>query len=167
MRGRPPKPTALHRLQGTYHTGKHRDRAREPVAEGELDEAPPWFTPAQREVWRYALDNAPKGVLKKIDLSVLMAWVDAFDRHRIAMEMQAKLDQDASLKLLIRTPQGLISSPYNEILDATGKKMMRAVAELGFSPAARPRIHADQAQPKDDPNNPWAALRLIPGGKRV
>ena len=98
---------------------------------------------------------------------MLIAWVDAFDRHRIAMEMQAKLDQDASLKLLIRTPQGLISSPYNEILDATGKKMMRAVAELGFSPAARPRIHADQAEPKDDPNNPWAALRLIPGGKPV
>jgi P27 family predicted phage terminase small subunit len=165
MRGRRPKPTALHHLHGTYNLTDHgRSRATEPVPEGDLDQAPPWFTPPQREAWRYALDHAPKGVLKKIDLSMLVAWVEAFDRHRIAMEMQTKLDTDASLKLLIRTPQGLIPSPYNDILDKTAKKMFRAAAELGFSPAARPRIHTVPDGTKDDANNPWAALRLIPGG---
>lgn len=166
MRGRRPKPTALHRLQGTFHTGKHgRGRAREPLPAGDLDEAPPWFTETQREVWQYALDHAPKGVLKRIDLGMLVAWVEAFDRHREAMEMQAQLDRSASLKLLIRTPTGLIASPYNDILDKTAKKMFRAAQELGFSPAARPRLHAAEPEPKDDADNPWAALRLIPGGR--
>jgi P27 family predicted phage terminase small subunit len=168
MRGRRPKPTALHRLQGTFHTGKHgRGRAREPLPEGELDPLapPPWFTAAQREVWQYALDHAPKGVLKRIDLGMLVAWVEAFDRHREAMEMQAQLDRSASLKLLIRTPTGLIASPYNDILDKTAKKMFRAAQELGFSPAARPRLHVAEPEPKDDADNPWAALRLIPGGR--
>jgi hypothetical protein len=96
---------------------------------------------------------------------MLVAWVEARDRHRIAMEMRAKLDADATLKLLIRTPQGLIPSPYNDILDKTAKKMFRAAAELGFSPAARPRIHLAPEKPGDDANNPWAALRLIPGGR--
>jgi P27 family predicted phage terminase small subunit len=167
MRGRRPKPTALHKLQGTYNVTDHgRSRSSEPVAEGDLDHrAPPWFTAAQRDAWRYALDHAPKGVVKKIDLGMLVAWVEAYDRHRIAMEMQAKLDADATLKLLIRTPQGLVASPYNDILDKTAKKMFRAAAELGFSPAARPRIHLAPQAPADDANNPWAALRLIPGGR--
>jgi P27 family predicted phage terminase small subunit len=167
MRGRRPKPTALHRLQGTYNPTDHgRDRRDEPIAEGELARrAPPWFTPTQRAAWRYAIEHAPPGVLKKIDLSMLVAWVEAYDRHRIAMEMQARLDSEASLKLLIRTPQGLMPSPYNDILDKTAKKMFRAAAELGFSPAARPRIHVAPEPAPTDADNPWAALRLIPGGR--
>jgi hypothetical protein len=84
----------------------------------------------------------PKGVAKKIDRGMLLIWVEAEDRHRTAMMMQAGLDSSASLKLLIRTSVGLMPSPYNDILDKTAKLMLRACQELGFSPAARPRIHA-------------------------
>jgi hypothetical protein len=48
--------------------------------------------------------------------------------------------------------------------------MFRCAQELGFSPAARPRLRADPlpCDPDDDdeaPLDPWAALRVIPGGK--
>ena len=167
MRGRRPKPTALHKLQGTYNVTDHgRSRSNEPVAEGDLDREPPtWLTASQKDAWRYAIENMPKGVAKKIDLGMLLAWVEAFDRHRTAMMMQARLDAEATLKLLIKTPVGLMASPCNDILDKAARKMFRAAQELEFSPAARPRIRADQAEPADDPNNPWAALRLIPGGR--
>jgi hypothetical protein len=66
---------------------------------------------------------------------------------------------------LIKTPSGLVSSPYIRILDRTAKTMLRAVQELGFSPAARTRIKAPPP-PKPEPlDNPWAMLRLIPGGR--
>src|SRR6516164_2158447 len=61
MRGRRPNPTTLHLLHGTYHTGKHgRDRAGEPVAQGDLYRAPPGLTPSRRAGWRYAIARRPK-----------------------------------------------------------------------------------------------------------
>jgi hypothetical protein len=79
--------------------------------------------------------------------------------------MQALLDRDTKLKLLVRGPLGLTPSPYEEIIDRASKRMVRAAQELGFSPAARPRLHADPEPPPAAADDPWALLRLIPGGK--
>ena len=167
MAGRRPKPTALHRLQGTFHTGKHgRDRQFEPIAEGDLSRAPEGLTDSQRAVWRYAIEHAPRHVLKKIDRDMLLIWVEARDRWNTAREMQIVLDRDTTLKLLVRGPLGLIASPYNDILEKTGKTMVRIAQELGFSPAARPRIKLMPEPEAEDESNPWNALRLIPGGVR-
>src|SRR5215831_16481499 len=136
MRGRRPKPTTLHKLHGTFNVTDHgRSRSSEPIAEGDLDREPTkWLTASQKDGWRYAIDHMPKGVAKKIDHGVLLIWVEAEDRHQTAMMMQARLDVDATLKLLIRTPVALMASPYNDILDKTAKLMIRAAQELGFSP---------------------------------
>jgi phage terminase small subunit len=79
--------------------------------------------------------------------------------------MQAMLDRDSKLKLLIKTPDGFAASPYNDILDKTGKAMIRVAQELGFSPAARPRLKADpltiDAKPEDDlRSDPWKLLEV-------
>ena len=165
MRGRKPKPTALHRLQGTYNPTRHgRDRQFEPIAEGDLYKAPPGLTPTQQAVWRYAIAHAPKSVLKKIDRDMLLIWVEARDRWNTAREMQAQLNRDTTLKLLVRGPMGLVPSPYNDILDKTAKVMMRVAQDLGFSPAARPRLGTAPPPPANDPDNPWSGpLRLLPG----
>ena len=63
------------------------------------------------------------------------------------------------------TPLGLVPSPYNDILDKTAKTMMRIAHELGFSPAARPRLEIDPVDPDPEHANPWAMLRVVPGGK--
>jgi hypothetical protein len=36
---------------------------------------------------------------------------------------------------------------------------------MGLSPASRPRIQVSAPPEKSDPNDPWAQLRLVPGGK--
>jgi P27 family predicted phage terminase small subunit len=157
MAGRRPKPTALHRLQGTYHTGKHgRDRASEPVVEGELREPPTDLTPTQETAWRYAIAHAPKGVLHMIDREMLRSWVETLDRKNEAMQL-LEAEENAVLWL---------TSPAHRIVDRTTVILVRLAGELGFSPAARPRLHVEP-QPKDeaDEANPWARLRLLPGGK--
>jgi P27 family predicted phage terminase small subunit len=165
MRGRRPIPTALHRLRGTFEPSRHgRGRQFEPIAEGDLYRAPDGLTASQRAVWRYAIAHAPKGLLRMIDRDMLLIWVEAADRHATAMAMQAQLDRDATLRLLVRGPLGLAPSPYNNILDKTAKTMLRCASELGFSPAARPRIHADLPEPVVDESDPWTGvLRLVPG----
>jgi P27 family predicted phage terminase small subunit len=168
--GRPPKPTALHKLHGTGRTARIRTRAREPQPVGDLVDAPNWLTASQREGWQYAIRHCPKGLLKLLDRSALVLWVEAEDRHRGAMIAQAMLNaRSPELPWLVKGPDGLMVSPYVEIIDRAAKIMVRMMTELGFSPVARPRLKLYQTpddRPQDDPRaNPWAALQVIPGGK--
>ena len=166
MPGRRPKPTHLHRLQGTLNPTRHRNRQFEPLAEGDLGAAPAGLTPSQQAVWRYAIRHAPRELLKKIDRDILLIWVEARDRWNTAREMQAKLDASNELKLLIKGPLGLEASPYNRILETTAKTMLRCASELGFSPAARPRLGVAPAASEPGADDPWSGLlRLVPGGK--
>jgi phage terminase small subunit len=168
MAGRRPKPSALHALHGTTKSNHAKDRAYEPQPLGDLVEPPSDLTDGQEAGWNYAVAHMPKGVVKLIDRGLLKVWVEAEDRHNTARMMQAMLDQDSRLKLLVKGPNGLIASPYNDILDKTAKTMFRAAQELGFSPAARPRLKvvAVDPQPADVRDDPWAALKVIPGGKK-
>jgi P27 family predicted phage terminase small subunit len=162
------KPTELLKLRGSFNPTLHgRDRKLEPIPLGELadEEPPPDLTDTQEDIWRYAIANMPRGVMKRIDRDLLRVWVEASDRHNTARLMQAMLDRDSKLKLLIKTPDGFAASPYNDILDKTGKAMIRVAQELGFSPAARPRLKADpltiDAKPEDDlRSDPWKLLEV-------
>jgi phage terminase small subunit len=42
--------------------------------------------------------------------------------------------------------------------------LLRLAAELGFTPASRPKLRVEPVPPMDA-DNPWAALRLLPGGR--
>jgi len=165
MRGRPPKPTVLHSLHGTTEPSRHNKRLQyEPRPEGDLVEPPKALTPEQIEGWRYALDNAPAHLMKRLDRGMLAAWVIAEDRLYRANQAQAMLDARAQLPMLITSPAGLIVSPYEQIIDNSTKRMVRLAAELGFSPAARPRIKVEQVPDKQAEDDPWSMLRVIPGG---
>jgi P27 family predicted phage terminase small subunit len=165
-RGRRPTPTALHKLRGTLNTTRHiKRRAGEPIPIGDLVEPPIDLSDAQQDIWAYAIAHAPRGIVKLIDRDILKAWVTAVDVHDTARLMQAQLDRDAKLKLLIQGPSGLVESPYIRILANTTKTMIRLAQELGFSPAARPRLKSDAVTPDEGKNDPWAVLRVIPGGK--
>ncbi len=110
-----------------------------------LDERDP------REGWAYAIVNSPQGLLKKLDRSVLAIWVVAEDMHREAAE---KVTQYG---LLTKSPNaGLpLQSPYLAILNKQAQIMLKAAAELGFTPSSRSRV---QVIP-DGSDNPFARFR--------
>ena len=171
--GRRPKPTALHELQGTLNSTRHAGRASEPEAPGDpLNEPPDWLTDSQKEGWRYAIAHAPRNLLKPIDRTVLVIWVEAEDRHRRAMIAQAILDKDNKLPMLrvqakgLGKPSELRESPYLRIMARAAETLLRTVSELGFSPAARPRLgetHGERTPAA--PQDPWAKLKVLQGGK--
>lgn len=135
MRGRKPKPTALHKIEGTLRKARHADREGEPVAVGKLDEPPAWLTETQKVGWAYALEHAPAGVLARIDRAVLSIWVIAEDLHRQAAEK-------CGSNLIIKSPiKGeAMQNPYLAVLNKQALIMLKAAGELGFSPASRPRF---------------------------
>jgi P27 family predicted phage terminase small subunit len=142
MAGRKPKPTQLKVVQGTFR--KDRANAREPKPSGDLTAAPVHFTDAQREVWDYAIANAPKG------LSVLEVWVVASVFHREAAQKVATTGQ------IIKSPSGYpVMNPYMANMNKQAQIMLKAAAEMGFTPASRSRIVVAEELVGDDP---WAKL---------
>jgi phage terminase small subunit len=166
--GRPPKPTLLHKLHGTDRPYVRRRAQTEPQPVGDLKDPPEWFDEGQREAWDYAIIHAPAGLMKMLDRGMLALWCEAEDRHRRATIAQAELNRRSrQLPYLIRDKnKELVPSPYVEILDRTARIMFQASDRLGFSPVARPRIKLDEPPATSgDATNPWALLKLIPGGK--
>lgn len=132
-RGRKPKPTHLKVLQGNPGHRPLNDMEPKPV--GDLTEPPGWMSNSQKEIWQQAIANAPKGLLKKIDSSILEIWVVAYDAHKWAAQ------QLKSTGLLTRSSKNaIIASPLEGIMNRQAAKMLKAASELGFSPAARPRL---------------------------
>jgi P27 family predicted phage terminase small subunit len=116
---------------------------REPKPVGDLKESPPHFDEELREVWNYAIEHAPPGLLKKLDASVLETWCAAHVLHRRAVAEVRKLG------VLVKAPNtGLpIQSPYLPIVNKQALIMLRAVDHLGFSPASRTRIMLGDVSP--------------------
>lgn len=143
-----PKPTKLNALHG--NPGRRKANAREPVPSGDLNEPPTWFSPEQRAGWDYAIKHAPPGLLRPLDRSALVAWVVAEDLHRQACIMQQHVGlltrvgrpppRDADGNPLEPDERPLQQSPFLPIVNKQANIMLKAAAELGFTPSSRSRV---------------------------
>lgn len=134
MRGRKPKPTQLKDLHGSQEPRN----PNEPIPETVIEIVPPpeHFDEDMRQIWRFALEHAPPGMLKAIDAAVLEVWCVAHALHRKAVRAQ----QRYALVIPAPVTKYPIQAPYLAIINRQALVMMRAAAELGFSPTARPRV---------------------------
>ena len=148
MRGRKPKPTLLKDLHGSNKPRNHS----EPQIQQELGPAPAYFDSEQRGVWEYALRHAPPGMLRALDAKMLEAWCVASVVHRRAVQELA--EQNRLIAPCPRNPAYSVPSPLIGIINRQTAILARLASELGFSPAARPRIRTDgPAQKATDPED--------------
>lgn len=133
-----PKPTHLKLLQG--NPGKRALPKNEPVASGDLKNPPKYMNAEQKAEWRYVIKHAPAGLLKMIDTSALEVYVIARVIHRQASERLAKED------LIVLSPvQGTaLQNPLIGILNRQAEVMLKAAAQMGFSPASRSKVSIDK-----------------------
>lgn len=145
------KPSALAAPHGRTNHARKRV-VDEPLPTGELVDPPSWLTPEQCEGWRYALANSPPGMLKALDRAMLVVWVVAEDLHKQAAVALAKEE------VMIPAGPGWSQTgvnPWHSVLHRQASVMRQVSAELGFSPAARPRL-AGQPKAPDFPQPPKA-----------
>jgi P27 family predicted phage terminase small subunit len=150
-------------LRGTYRPSRHDKRAAATVTPGELSAEPPaWMSETQAEIWRFAVENAPAGLLKPIDAQVLVTWVTAADQHQTAAQQQNAADRGSSWPLLSADKERLTLSLYVKIMDQAGARMLRAASELGFSPTSRPKLAAPVKAKDDETERFWDRFNLPP-----
>jgi P27 family predicted phage terminase small subunit len=141
MRGRKPKSTALHALEGTRPRS---DRSGEVVAAGGIGPAPEHFSEAQAALWNYYAGCAPEGLLKAVDRSVFTTFIISSDMVRQCSEILS------AEGLLLEGERGIQEHPASRAMARFSMVQLKAGSDLGFSPAARPRIHVapgEQANP--------------------
>jgi P27 family predicted phage terminase small subunit len=134
MRGRKPVPATLATLHG--HPRKRRRSPAEPTGGADLSSAPTWLTARQREGWDFAIANAPRGLLRPIDRATLVTFVVAEDLHRQAAEAIAQ----AGLVGVAPHSGAPMQAVCLPILNRAAALMMKAAAEMGFTPASRARV---------------------------
>ena len=144
MVGRKQKPTQLKLVQGTLRPG--RTNHNEPKPTGDLYDPPDSLSPAEKEIWEYAIARAPKGLLKQLDISALEVWVTAYVLHREAKKMVRLTGQ------MVKTPSGYpILNPYLGSVNRQALIMLKSAAEMGFTPASRSRIHVEDDAGEENP----------------
>ena len=146
MKGRKPLPTHLKLLSG--NAGKRPVNTSEPAPVGDLVAPPEWMTDEQKAGWGYAVQNAPRGLLKLLDRSTLAVWVIAEDLHKQASIAVAKFG-------LVTKSQTLgvpMQNPYLPIVNRQAQIMLKAAAELGFSPSSRSRVQVGGANQNPEGN---------------
>ncbi|MFA5593218.1 MAG: phage terminase small subunit P27 family [Micavibrio sp.] len=153
MRGRKPKPTALKLVAG--NPGKRKINKQEPQPRADLAAAPAWLSQRQQNIWRDVVEFAPPGLLKDVDASVFAVWVVAYDLYQEASDKLARTG------MLVKAPNTGVpmQSPYLAIVNKQAQIMMKAAAEMGFTPASRSRVVIKQDTKTED--DPW---NVIAGG---
>lgn len=158
--GRPPKPTLLKIVGGTARPDRVLKDEPQPI--GDLKVPPAWLTAEQKEIWSYAIEHAPKGLLRLLDRDLFLSWVRAVAERDLCEAKVAELGPVLRQARSVKTtkspngtvttttrPEGIVRSPWAIARDAAEARMMKAISELGFSPTSRSRITLAAGGKKD------------------
>ena len=148
MRGRKPKPTFLRLLQG--NPGHRPLNVDEPQPAGDLADPPLWFTPEQRLIWDQCIRDAPEGLLRRLDATVLVTFVVAASLHAEAARSITEFGTVVKMG-----GRQFARSPYVSVLNQAAATMLKAASELGFSPSSRSRVNVTKRRKP----NAFAKLR--------
>lgn len=152
MTGRKPLPMAVKKIKGTLQ--KCRTNPHEPRPTGRLGEPPEYMSDTAQEAWRYAIENAPEGLLSSLDASVLERWANCAGLYREAL---GKINRAGVAGMIIKTPSGILRrSPLMDVIRDLAAEMKGYESEMGFTPASRSRVSVAPREPSA--SDPWAEI---------
>jgi P27 family predicted phage terminase small subunit len=130
----------------TGNPGHRKLNREEPEPSGDLIEPPGWFSDRQRVLWGQAIRDAPPGLLRLLDSSVLEVFIVAKSVHE---EAALKVEKFGAV---VKGMDGEhMRSPYVGILNQQSAVMLKCVAELGFSPSSRSRVKVSGGKKGESP----------------
>lgn len=153
LRGRKPTPAEIRELTGLKSSHPPANPKPQKIKRPLSGKPPPkWMNAMQKELWKEGLALAPRSILREIDFSVYQVWVMA----QYSAIRAAQRHQDAGGEPVLVSPNGkLYQSPFLAIIRQENLVMLRAAAEMGFTPTARMRVKEDGDGDDDKPQNPF------------
>ena len=132
--GRPPKPTALKKLQG--NPGKRPLNEREPMPMNRRPNCPRWLSEEAKREWRrLARPLHEAGLLTFVDRDVLAMYCESLARW-IRAEQRCLESGD----VLFTSNGNMVQNPWLGIANRSKKDTLTIMARLGLDPAMRSRI---------------------------
>lgn len=149
MRGRKKKPTHLKLLQGVQASKINKN---EPQPIGNLMKAPADLPRGAVPFWIHAIATAPRGLLRRLDQRALYIYCVAAFVHSTASK---KMNARNVLVVNSKRSEAKRQNPLLRIIDAQAMIMLKAAAEMGFTPTSRGRIQVREGDLGDtgEPDN--------------
>lgn len=142
------KSTEAKKLSGSYRPDRDTSIVEDVVAVGDI-EMPEGLSPREQSLWNHAIEAAPKGLLKRIDQTVLRTWVSSTAIAHEASEQMAT--EGSTLKL----PNGYLQKhPACDVWSKATTAQNRASQQLGFDPLSRSKVKSEI--PKEPEYNAFA-----------
>ena len=111
------------------------------------------MTDEQKSEWRYALENAPLGLLRRLDRVMFAQWCIAsvdLTEAELVLRTEGKVVNRGGDQRITINPDGTqvktvrsaskVINPWVRARRDAFDRMMKATSELGFSPTSRSRI---------------------------
>jgi P27 family predicted phage terminase small subunit len=155
-RGRKPLPTVLKLVRG--NPGKRPLNDAEPVPTRDLTEQHKEIarlTPRQRELLRDLLGDLPKGLLKSVDLPLVVVFVHSWERY---LDCIAHISKETLIVKANNEGAGYKQNPFIKLSRYFADDMMRAATEIGCTPAARARLRVGSKKNGEDDGDPFSDL---------
>lgn len=151
MAGRPRKPTAVKRLQGTLQPCRTNKNEPQPQTSLKCIQAPDFLSEKAKSLWDFALAQAPEAMLTSLDFSVFANWADTMAK---IIECEEIIKQQG---LFIVDEKTGIAKPHPmaKFQDNLKYTLKAYLTELGFTPASRSKVNI---QPKDKEENEFLNL---------
>ena len=143
MKGRKPKPTAIHKQNGNPSKKDLDERDQnepKPPAPEKIPRPPKFFDKVAKKEWRRCIKVLiAMGVYTQADLAIFQGYCIAYSQMihcgQFLLELDGKLP-------VYKTPGGaLIQMPQVSMFNKSFEKVKAACAELGFTPSARGRMN--------------------------
>jgi P27 family predicted phage terminase small subunit len=147
MRGRKPKPTNIHVLEGGKQKTHRNLNDKEPKPDAKIPKCPKHLDKEARAEWkRMARELEPLGLLSNLDKAVFASYCQAFSTWAQATK---KVHEQG---LVFKAPNGMpMMNPYLPIVNKANEQMLKALIELGMSPSSRSRIKVEApAKPQEN-----------------
>lgn len=147
MRGRKPKPSNLHVLQGTTRPDRKNRREPHPQVMEDVPEPPDFLDDVARAEWfRVGRELLSAGLLARLDTTALAAYAVTYSQWSQSIMRIRKHG------MLVKTPNGYpVQSPFVSMANKAFVQMLRMLAEFGMTPSSRSRIAS--GLPADNPND--------------
>jgi P27 family predicted phage terminase small subunit len=145
MGGRPRKPTAVKKLQGTLQPCRTNELEPMPSHALKSVAVPDYLSDKAKEIWLFAIEQAPEAMLTGLDFSVMAQWADTMAK---IIECEEVLQREG---MYIEDTKTGLSKPHPmaKFQDSLKYTLRIYLTELGFTPASRSKVNM-QPKAKDD-----------------